>query len=417
MATETVLNKLTINSVPNREVYKAMQEKGLIKQDELYLVDGDGAGEDYIANPTGGEAGQVLTKTTDGSAWKDAPADGDMLASIYDPQGKRTDVYKYADDAVNNIPSQEGELVELDLSGKLDKTGDGSNVTAAFTAASARANIATGEKLSVLFGKIAKWFADLGALAFKDKVAKTDLTTEVQESLDKAGNTIQIKFGGAIPYSTNTGTLRPLDASVNFDKVVNWINGGKQIRVIAYVRISDIPAEPGRLVFLQLNETSATGESLSEANRLVFSANDAWNNRTLEISVNYNNQWTYEWKPYGKVAPYTTAILKGNGSGGVVAATAGTDYATPPIARKVTLTVAGWNSSTNQQTVSVSGVLADATKQGIHVTPVDLSYESAWNKCGVLCVAQAANSLTFQCSEVPTSAIEVYVKIEPVKFI
>ena len=34
MATETVLNKFTINSVPNREVYKAMQEKGLIKQDD-----------------------------------------------------------------------------------------------------------------------------------------------------------------------------------------------------------------------------------------------------------------------------------------------------------------------------------------------------------------------------------------------
>lgn len=417
MATETVLNKLTINSVPNREVYKAMQEKGLIKQDELYLVDGDGAGEDYIANPTGGEAGQVLTKTTDGSAWKDAPADGDMLASIYDPQGKRTDVYKYADDAVNNIPSQEGELVELDLSGKLDKNGDGSEVTAAFTAAETRANIATGEKLYVLFGKIAKWFSDLGALAFKDKVAKTDLTTEVQESLDNAGNTIQIKFGGEIPYNTNSGTLQPSDANVNFYKVVDWINGGKQICVIAYVRISNIPAEPGHLVFLQPNETSDTGNFLTDSNKIVFSANDARNNRTLEISVNSNDRWTYEWKPYGKVAPYTTNLLKGDGSGGLVAAVPSTDYATPPIARKVTLPVASWNDNTKQQSVTVSGVLADATKQGIHVTPVDLSYESAWNKCGVLCVAQAANSLTFQCSEVPTSAIEVYVKIEPVKFI
>lgn len=264
---------------------------------------------------------------------------GDMLASVYDPQGKHQDVFKYVDDAIKDVkvttdatptqgstnPVQSGGVYSA-LANKLDKTGDGSNVTAAFTAASTRVNIATSEKLSVLFGKIAKWFADLGALAFKDKVAKTDLTTEVQQSIDTAGETIQIKLRGEIPYNTNTGTLRPSDASVNFYKVVDWINGGKQIRVIAYVRISDIPTEPGRLVFLQLNETSATGESLSEANWLVFSANDAWNNRTLEISVNLNNQWTYKWKPYGKVAPATTSLIKGNGSGGLVAATRGSDY-------------------------------------------------------------------------------------------
>ena len=69
--------------------------------------------------------------------------------------------------------------------------GDASNVTAAFTAASTRANIATGEKLSVLFGKIAKWFADLGSLAFKSKVAKSDLASDVQTSLTRADNALQ----------------------------------------------------------------------------------------------------------------------------------------------------------------------------------------------------------------------------------
>ena len=73
----------------------------------------------------------------------------------------------------------------------IDPNGDASNVTAAFTAASARANIATGEKLSVLFGKIAKWFADLGSLAFKSKVAKSDLASDVQTSLGKADSALQ----------------------------------------------------------------------------------------------------------------------------------------------------------------------------------------------------------------------------------
>ena len=386
-----------------------------IRQSDYHLIVTLSNGTSYDAGYCRGQAGAGT---------------GDMLASVYDPNNKHQDIFAYIDNAIKDVkvttdatptqgsanPVQSGGVYSS-LANKLDKTGDGRNVTAAFTVASTRANIATGEKLSVLFGKIAKWFSDLGALAFKDKVAKTDLTTEVQESLDNAGNTIQIKFGGEIPYNTNTGTLRPSDASVNFDKVVNWINDGKQIRVIAYVRISDIPVEPGRLVFLQLNETSATGEFLSEANRIVFSANDAWNNRTLEISVNLNNQWTYKWKPYGKVAPATTSILKGDGSGGVVAATAGTDYATPPVARKVTLTAAGWNANTKQQTIAVSGVLADGTKQKVICSSVDESYDSAWNSSYVQCVGHGADSLTFQCEEIPTVAVEVFVSIQPVSFV
>ena len=63
----------------------------------------------------------------------------------------------------------------VDLTNYLTKTGDGSDVTASFTAASTRTNVTTGEKLSVLFGKIAKWFSDLKALAFKDKVNTNDI--------------------------------------------------------------------------------------------------------------------------------------------------------------------------------------------------------------------------------------------------
>ena len=82
-----------------------------------------------------------------------------------------------------------------------------------------------------------------------------------------------------------------------------------------------------------------------------------------------------------------------------------------PQTRKVTLTVAGWNSSTKQQTVACTGILADATKQEIFPNPVDTSYDSAWDTCGIKCVAQGANSLTFQCSEIPTSNIEIYVTV------
>lgn len=78
-----------------------------------------------------------------------------------------------------------------DISGKLNTNGNGSSVTVAFTQASTRTNIATGGTLATAFGRISKWFADLGTLAFKSEVAKTDLASAVQTSLGKADTALQ----------------------------------------------------------------------------------------------------------------------------------------------------------------------------------------------------------------------------------
>ena len=153
--------------------------------------------------------------------------------------------------------------------------GSVSDATSSFSVASGRSNIASGEKLSVLFGKIAKWFADLKSLAFKDTVSKSDLDSSVQAML-------------------------------------------------------------------------AAGE----------------------VKMH-----------------------------------------------KVTLTVAGWNSSTKQQAAAVSGILADGTKQRVSCSPVDESYDSAWNSCYVQCAGHGADSLTFQCDEIPTVAVEVFVSIQSVSFV
>lgn len=130
---------------------------------------------------------------------------GDMLASVYDPNNKHQDIFAYVDNAIKDVkvttdatptqsstnPVQSGGVYSA-LVNKLDKTGNGSNVTATFTKATTRTNVATGEKLSVLFGKIAKWFSDLGNLAFKSTVIKSDLASDVQTSLKKADNAISV---------------------------------------------------------------------------------------------------------------------------------------------------------------------------------------------------------------------------------
>lgn len=79
-------------------------------------------------------------------------------------------VQEYAISIPVFTPAQQAAIDSGVTSAMLDtfltKTGDGSDVTASFTTAGSRNNISTGEKLSVIFGKIAKWFGDLKAVAF-----------------------------------------------------------------------------------------------------------------------------------------------------------------------------------------------------------------------------------------------------------
>lgn len=82
-----------------------------------------------------------------------------------------------------------------------------------------------------------------------------------------------------------------------------------------------------------------------------------------------------------------------------------------PIYRTVTLTAAGWSSNT--QTVTVQGVLADETAQLIQPMPAVAS-QNAYITAGVICSGQAANSLTFTCSTVPTDDITLYIVLTEV---
>lgn len=80
--------------------------------------------------------------------------------------------------------------------------------------------------------------------------------------------------------------------------------------------------------------------------------------------------------------------------------------------RTVTLTAAGW--SNNQQTVTVNGVSATEIAQLIQPMPAVAS-QQAYMAAGIYCSGQAANSLTFTCSTVPTQDITVYVTIQEVQ--
>lgn len=102
-------------------------------------------------------------------------------------------------------------------------------------------------------------------------------------------------------------------------------------------------------------------------------------------------------------------------------ATGGSDPITPesigaaqqPIFRSVTLSASGWDSSAKTQTITVSGILADETKQLITPTPA-LASQTAYYEAVVLCTGQAADQLTFTAKKIPTDDLTVYVTIQEV---
>jgi hypothetical protein len=69
----------------------------------------------------------------------------------------------------------------------------------------------------------------------------------------------------------------------------------------------------------------------------------------------------------------------------------------------ITLTSAGWSSNT--QTVNVTGI----TTTGIVFVSPDPTDQADYTDAGIICSAQAANSLTFTCDTTPTSDIDVVV--------
>lgn len=212
---------------------------------------------------------------------------GDMLASVYDPNNKRKDIFAYVDNAIKDVkvttdatptqgsanPVQSGGVYSA-LANKLGKTGDGSSVTVAFTKASSRINVVTGEKLSVLFGKIAKWLGDLGTLAFKSSVAKSDLASDVQTSLGKADSALQ--SAPVTSVNNKTGAVSLVKGDVGLGNVDN----------VKQYSSSNPPPYP---------VTSVNG-------------------KTGAVTVSSAD------------LPKTTALLKGDGTGGAAAATRGSDY-------------------------------------------------------------------------------------------
>ena len=372
-------------------------------------LDADDVGA--IPNPSGGTAGQVLTKTADGSALEDAPS------GLPDGGAEGQMLYKSADGAAWGDKPVMAVNVTDDETGRLsaDKTVD--EIKEAYL---------NGLNVYVLFDNIvfplaAAFDAETGTPRF---LFYAYLSSNSGETLTKLYNiSIEIYKAGAadkVGLRSISGGLFPMKEGnqgeilyLANDDEAHWgpapkgiPDGGTTGQVLTKTSTgeewSDAPSGlPEGGTEGQILEKTSSGAAWVDAPESGLTQEQA-DERYLQLSggvmtgsLNVSGN-----QIYGLLTP----------SSGTAAANKAYVDSKSPTSVTVTLTASGWSSNT--QTVTVSGVSATETAQLITPTPA-IASQSAYYEAGIMCTGQAANSLTFTCQTVPTSNLTVYVVIQP----
>lgn len=307
------------------------------------------------------------------------------------------------------------------FSEKLNSNGAASSATVAFTAAATRANVATGETLAIIVGKIAKWYADLKSVAWSGSY--NDLTNRPQSMpptahanthAEEGGDPITPESIGAQEEITTSGILKG-DGAGGVSQAVAGSDYQEAITVTGLLKGTGngavSPAQAGtdyQAPITQQGILKGTGSGVAGAEagtdyQAPISATGllkgAGNGAVSAAIVGEDYQ-----------APITiTGLLKGNGST-VQQAVAGTDYASPSTAYSATLSASAWQD--NAQTVSVSGLAAGAN--GTIGLADNLTDEQLTAAVGASLVktSQAAGSVTIKAlGTVPTVDIPISIVV------
>lgn len=260
---------------------------------------------------------------------------GDMLASVYDPQGKRTDIYKYVDDAIGKIPTpdvsaqikahNESTTAHPDIrkavNDKLDKPAN--NATS--TAGQLLTKTADGQKWADREEDLFVVFMTSSDMSSINSVDKT--FEEVQAAL-VAGKTVVARL---ILNHLDTGPKELYDfmrVAWIKDQSVSFSLTASRGRLLA---ITMNPQETRLLQFSAQPQITAEGILKGDENGISaaiagidYMAPPTGGTAGQVLTKTTDGQ---EWKDAPKTTvPATTALLKGDGSGGIVAATRGSDY-------------------------------------------------------------------------------------------
>ena len=183
-------------------------------------------GAAVVYNPNGdytGDEGGLANWKAYLAAQKEAGTPVQVAYQLAAPEVYATDPLTI-DNAAGPITVVTGAQVEVKMTdfvtdrtpaflNKLDKTGDGSDVTVTFTEAATDTDIASGDKLSILFGKILKRFSTITSKFTTVDNSITQIESDISDITDGTTVVAQAnKVTNALVIMSNSGT-----ALVNYD--------------------------------------------------------------------------------------------------------------------------------------------------------------------------------------------------------
>lgn len=142
--------------------------------------------------------------------------DYETISRVYASNEDKPVAYDYVAKVATTIPEADSYLTitaaggqrlpdTMGITKKLNSDGgEAKDVKVTFAQASSRTLPASGSKLGILMGSIRKWLYDLKALAFKDKVASSDLDADVVATFNKK---VDKKAGYALSKNDFTDAL------------------------------------------------------------------------------------------------------------------------------------------------------------------------------------------------------------------
>lgn len=183
-------------------------------------------GAAVVYNPNGdytGDEGGLANWKAYLAAQKAAGTPVQVAYQLATPETYATDPVDF-DNAAGPLTVVTGGQVEVKMTdfvtdrtpaflNKLDKTGDGSDVTVTFTEAATDTDIASGDKLSILFGKILKRFSTITSKFTTVDNSITQIESDISDITDGTTVVAQAnKVTNALVIMSNSGT-----ALVNYD--------------------------------------------------------------------------------------------------------------------------------------------------------------------------------------------------------
>lgn len=399
-----------------------------------------GSSIDRIERTSGtGAAGTTDTYTiylTDGKSstfqvynGADGIGSGDMLKSVYDPQGKNTDVFKYVDDKIADIdiPTPENIVTvpgggQLEMSESLgsgpytitfsEDEGEGGSFSASDVDYS---NTTSGLEATDVQGAI-------------DELAGRPSSGLTQEQADQrylklSGGTMEDSseiIGENLVISSNT--IKNDDFGAFSVSGTSAMMQSKEQNFISFVGTSTAEAH----MFAQYNLNSSAYSSVAANGEKVRLESVQDNTHKAYMELKHDGQIGFAF-----YSGETVHMLTVDASGVNVfdPPTEGTnvvnkDYLEQAISDaggtevETTLTVltaSGWDSNSKTQRAEVTGILADETKQLIQPVPA-ISSQQEYMAAGIMATEQSDGALIFTAKTVPNTDLRVYINIQSVKY-